>query len=161
MRKHKLIIAVLLFALILPLFAGCQTTRNPNVLYQDSLSEELKTTIKNKVVLKYDEVIYWSETTASWQEPYYGTINDWIIVQCCLTNKMSIGLPYPDYELAGYTFEAGGFFCLYAYRDGEVWELKEAYEQNLLTKEQIGKIHERHNEIYATLLQGKENTKGN
>ncbi len=162
MHKFKLIAIALLLALILPLFAGCQTLRSPDALYQDELSDELKTTIKHKIVLKYDEVIYWGKTTASWQEPYYGTINDWIIVQSNGTDKMSIDLPHPDYELAGYTFEEGGeFFALYAYRDGEVWELKEAYEQGILTKAQIQKIHKRHQDIYADLIKAREDATKN
>ena len=55
-------------------------------------------------------------------------------------------------EIAGYVFESPNAIGLYAYRDGEVCELKEAYEKGWLTKEHIEIIHERHLEIYAEWL---------
>ena len=156
----KAVMFLILLGMILSL-NGCQTVRDPNKLYTYSLSEELKTTIKNKVVLKYDVVIYWGESTPDWGQTYYGTIDDWIIVQDCGAGRMNIG-GYPcTTEIAGYTFIHDDIFALYAYRDGEVWELKAAYENGLLTKTQIGKIHEKHNDIYAQLIEARKNANHN
>ncbi len=72
----KVIAVVVLLAVMMSLFAGCQTSTDPDVLHRKTLSDELKTKIKNKIVLKYDEVIYWEGFLVDWAEPYYGTISD-------------------------------------------------------------------------------------
>lgn len=157
----KIIAIVALLALVLTLFAGCQAPTDPDVLHRETLSDELKTKIKNKIVLKYDEVICWEGVLVDWAEPYYGTINDCIIVQYAGTDRMSIGMERGYIEIAGHAFESPNYIGLYAYRDGEVCKLQEAYEQGWLTKEHIGKIHERHKEIYATWLNAQEEAKSN
>ena len=158
----KIIAIVALLALVLTLFAGCQTPKDPDVLHRETLSDELKTKIKNKIVLKYDEVIYWEGLTLERAEPYYGTINNCIVVQYAGVDRMSLGnIAGVNIDIAGYVFEAPDYICLYAYRDGEVCKLQEAYEQGWLTKEHVGKIHERHKEIYATWLNAQEEAKSN
>ena len=152
----KAILVIVLLSMGFTLFAGCRISRNSNVLYNDPLSDEMKTTIKNKVVLKYDTSVQWHG--AGSDEPYYGTINDCIVVQTSLPNVMWPAVVYNvKLEIAGYTFR-GIYpdFNLCVYRDGEVCLLEEAYENGWLTKEQIGKIYEKHQIIYKEYLTAYE-----
>lgn len=152
----KYIGIVLLLVIALALFFWWQNTNDPNVLYNDPLSDEMKTTIQNKVVLKYDTSVQWRGTGSN--EPYYGTINDCIVVQTSLPDVMWPAVLYNvKLEIAGYTFR-GSYpdFNLCVYCDGEVCLLDEAYENGWLTKEQIGKIYEKHQIIYKEYLTAYE-----
>ena len=153
---RKLLALLILPIMLMSLLVGCQTFRNPNVLYEDELSEELKTTIKNKVVLKYDTSVQWGFTGSG--KAYYGTINNCIVFQTSYPNAMWPAIVYNvQHEIAGYSFR-GAYpdFNLGVYRDGEVCFLDEAYENGWLTKEQIGKIYEKHQIIYETYLKAYE-----
>ena len=50
-------------------------------------------------------------------------------------------------EIAGHTFSYGKSFSLICYRDGVFYPLKEAYEKNFITAEEIGIAAERHKTV--------------
>ena len=163
--------AIVFFALavvVLMLFSGCQTPRDPNVLFEDTPSEDQQQKINHALVLQCDIVVNWylyedgAEYPSYWY-PYYGTINNCAIVR---ENHTEIAeIPYErTFEIAGYTFNWMYRFDLFAYRDGEACKLEEAYEKGWMTKKQIGIIHEKHQELYAdwqkTLEEASEKTQG-
>ena len=174
MRKTKLLVSILSLVLILSIFAGCRSSGvdatqatetstepssepcNPNALYEDTFSEELKTEIKQKIVLKYDTVISWriydlDYEFPAYDYPYYGTINDCVIFRQSHAGMMDAP-KRTLLEVADYTFEWNEDFNFYVYRDGEAFNLKEAYENGLLNKEQVRVIHEKHSGYYAQWL---------
>ena len=143
--------------MLLSCFTGCKVFYGPNNLYRESLSDEVKTKIRTKVLLlEYDDLIYWDGT-----DPYYGTINDCIIVRVLPYGQMFVPEQRGHIEIAGYNFETPKPIRLYAYRDDEACELKEAYERGWLTKEHIEEIYERHNEIYADWVKKLEKMNNN
>ena len=147
----KLFVFVTLLTIAVSLLAGCQLFQDPNTLSKKPLTEEVKADIKNKIVLKYDKIINWDGK--DWNEPYYGTFDDCIIVQCTWMS-LGGGNLYPDID--GYKFATPNPAQLYVYRNGEVCTLEEAYEEGWLTKTQIGVLVDRHREIYATWLEAQE-----
>ena len=149
MKKMKRVFMFLIITIFLSCFAGCNVFYNPNTLYRETLSDELKAEIKKDILWQFDHLIYWDGITGQSNDPYYGTINDCIIVRALHTNEASDGVTSGHIEIAGYDFKTPKPIGLYAYRDGEVCELKDAYENGWLTKEQIEKIYKKHNEIYA------------
>ena len=82
---------------------------------------------------------------------YYGTFGGYRIV--FFPYGQNLGDSIFQKSIAGYCFEYIVGFRLFAYKNGEVVEVEYAYENGLLSKEQIGKIHqcyERHNqEVYV------------
>ena len=144
MKKAVAVFALL--AMILPLFTACRSV--DLTLSFEPLSDEAKALINDRVERDWERKVDWDGT--GWYEPYYGTINGFAVVQA------SKGYLYNNSGytgVAGYGFKAEGYlFELYAYRDGLVCTLQEAYANDWLTKEQIGIIHERHQEIHAEWL---------
>ena len=82
---------------------------------------------------------------------YYGTFGGYCIVS--FPYGQNLGDTLFQKSIAGYHFEHIVGFILFAYKNGEVVEVEYAYENGLLSKEQIGKIHqcyERYNqEVYV------------
>lgn len=143
----KAFVSFILFAVVVSLFAGCRSV--DLTLSFEPLSDEAKALIDDKVSADQERRVDWEGT--GWNEPYYGTINGFAIVQASrgyLVNNTGYT------GVAGYGFKAEGyFFELYAYRDGKVYTLFEVYKNGWLTKEQIGIIHERHQQIHEAWFQ--------
>ena len=148
----KVISLVALLAMTLSLFTGCQEPYDPNKLYTDlpskEVCKEIYVTFLDMGTWAYGlyfESIYGDESiNYQW---YYGTINGYIIIfgepaDVCVSSRMTV---------ADCVFEYGTPFKIYAYRDGEVWTLREAYEEGLLTKDHIKLLEERHVEIVEGL----------
>lgn len=155
-NMSKVLPIAIVFTIILAIFAGCQEAYDPNTLYNDPLSEEVKTKIKNWAVIEYDWVIHWDYENPYYGNTYYGTINNCIILRN-VGNLLDIdGIPLGHFEIAGYVFDWKNPFLFYAFRDGEICKLTEAYEKGWLTQEQIGKIHARHTAHYAKYLDERE-----
>lgn len=154
----RLLILTVLLTILLTIFAGCQTLRDPNMIYEDILSEELKQDIYHELLMQQDVLVNLDYIDHYSGGAYYGTINDCVIIREIQYNWF--GTTIGRFEVAGYTFEYGDTFYLYVYRDGEVCQLKEAYENGWLTKEQIEVIHAKHNQRYAKELKQKEDDAG-
>ena len=135
----KIFTCIAIVSVILFLFTGCQTPRDPNVLYDDALSEELKEEISEVFLQRMNYGFSWNAV-----EPYLGTINGCVIL---IERGRSIDCELWAETIAGYTFEWGHESALYAYRNGEICYLREAYDNGWLTKEHIGKIHAQHENI--------------
>lgn len=162
----------ILLAMVLSLFCGCRNMQtvpsgkannpmDPDVLYEETLTEEVKTKIKNKVVLKYDVIVNWNIYTVShaypaYEYPYYGTINSCVIIRQSHAG-MNDAPRRHLLEVAGYAFEWCEAYEFYVYRDEMVYNLAEAYEAGWLTQAQIGKIHEKHSAYYAQWLEAHPN----
>lgn len=88
---------------------------------------------------------------------YYGTFNGYHIVIAPIVSL--VGMPQAC-VIGDYTFDYLDSFRLFAYQDGMVTPLEEAYKNGILSKEQIGLIHqcyERFNdEIYPCYDQRTE-----
>ena len=137
----KVISVIILLVMALSLFTGCQESYDLNKLYTDLPSEEafLEMYIALSEKDYYVDLRKFPERRPH-GELYYGTINGYIVASET-TGDLGIG---STFDIAGYTFESGLMFDIFVYKDGEGDTLKEAYEKGWLTKEQIGKIYERH-----------------
>lgn len=146
----RLLVATVLFATLLSIFTGCQKPRDPNVLYEDTLSEELKQKINHEFVVQCETKVNWDYFNPFYGEAYLGTINDCMIIHTPIIDPIPehIGL----FEVAGYTFKWSSPFNFHVYRDGEACKLKDAYENEWLTEEQIGQIYKKHNGYYENYL---------
>lgn len=137
MRKAFLIIALL--ALVLSLFAGCQAPRDPNVLYDDPPSNMLKIEISTAYTEKYGSEFDWDCA-----KPDIGTINGCTVI---VVRGWSADMPMYRLIIADHEFWYSGPLSLFAYRNGEICHLQEAYENGWLTKEQIGLLHAKYEKI--------------
>ena len=146
----KVFAVFVLFAMLLPLLAGCQKV---DLSMSDApLTEEAKALIKEKIETEDELTVDWD--AEDWYAPYYGTIGGFSIIQAS-KGPRSFETGYTG--VAGYGFKAEGYcFQLYAYRDGKVYTLYEVYKNEWLTKEQIGVIYERHQQIHAEWLKIQE-----
>lgn len=147
----KLIVVLILSAMLLPALAGC----NAHPIEQKTLSNELKTSIRNKIIVYYDEYLNW-DADEEMSQPYYGSINGCVIVQVTKEYRLWGNKSAQKLEIAGYLFETPDPITIYAYRSEEVCLLQEAYDRGWLTKADIGKIHERHEQIYAQWIKERQ-----
>lgn len=131
--------AILLVTIILHVFVGCQAPRDPNVLYDEPLSDKLKKEISATFLKEYGSEFNWDEI-----KPCLGTINECTIL---IIRASSIFFETYKNTIEGFDFDYAGKINLYAYRDGKVCKLQEAYENGWLTKEHIGQIHAKYVEI--------------
>lgn len=152
----KAISLVILLAMTLSLFTGCQEPYDPDKLYTEDLpSKEVCKEIflafldmgKHAYCLR-SEMIY-GDMSIDYDMWYYGTINGYMVIladvaDTCVEARMKI---------AGCVFKFGTAFELYLYRDGEVvCTLKEAYEKGLLTKDHIKLLEQRHVEKWGEVF---------
>lgn len=153
----KAVAVFILLSMVYFLFAGCQTQWNPNTLYMENLSDELKEEISLKAMSRLDGAvnIRWDHYDSDFGYPYYGTINNCVIIRR-VGNAINYGEGIPKqghFEIAGYVFDWKNPFRFLVYHDGDICELSEAFELGWLTQEQIGKIHAKHTTDYAKVLQ--------
>ena len=139
----KVILGIVLFALTFSVLIGCSapavTPRNPNVLYDDPLSNEQKAQISDALSAQRVGYVDWNRI-----DPCLGTINDCVIL---INRNVSVACVVWGEEIADCVFEWGNPAALYAYRDGEACYLREAYEKGWLTKAHIRLVHAKHEEI--------------
>lgn len=135
MKRFTALFLILTMAIVL---AGCQESYNPNVLYDDPLSEELKQEITSVFLWEHDKSFGWDRI-----DPCLGTINSCVI----LIDRASVTMDYWTETIADCVFEWGQPVELYAFRNGEICYLREAYEHGWLTKEHIQLIYAKHEEI--------------
>lgn len=145
----KICAILILFATVLSLFAGCQSTEpDPNVLSTIPPSKEVCMEIfltlldmgKHADGLRYADV----GVEYGW---YYGTINGCIVA---LGEVASAAVPC-YWEVAGCTFGYGSGFEILVYRNGEACQLQEAYENGWLTEEHIKQLEERHMDMWGAI----------
>lgn len=157
----RVFVFVILLAMTLSLFAGCQEAYDPDKLYTELPSEQVCKEIFHAMLdqgtyangLTYEAIYGDAAVNYEW---YYGTINGYIVIFGSFSQLDSTGL----LKVADYRFEFLFPFHLYVYKDGEVLELQESYKQGLLTKKQIGKIHEKHEKFYEEYLMLKKEMEG-
>ena len=147
---------IIVLTILLPLLTGCQTSQEMDVLSIEPLSEELKTTIRNEYLIKYNADFSWD--MADGKSSYFGTINNCVILLPTGKDFLHGMVMHHQFEIAGHTFESNKPYDLFAYRDGEICKLEEAYEQGWLTKDHIGKICEKYNVDYKEYQQHVEET---
>ena len=140
--KRALAICIALVIILSLIFCRqffADTPRDPNVLYEDSPTEELKEKIYD-LTQAQKMPFYWERQP----KPYLGTINNCMILSY-RTNSITFDIYHK--VIADCKFTWMGHFYLYAYRDGEICTLQDAYENGWLTKEHIQLIHAKHVEI--------------
>lgn len=138
MKRWFVLNALLLIALAL--FLWWQTPRDPNVLYDESLSDKLKNEISAVFLEEYDFEFHWDRV-----KPDIGTINDCTVF--ISQGGLSVEIEVYRVIVADFEFRSSIPLALYAYRNGEVCSLQEAYEGGWLTKEHIGLLHAKYEEI--------------
>ena len=150
-RIRKWIPGMFLVAMVLVLLV-CAQFSVPDTLWQEPLSDADKTHLY-KVVREQCCIdggwIDWGDHY-EYENPYYGMINHCVVVRVEYPVDMGIS-NFGYFEAAGYTFYWVEVPELYAYRDGELCRLDEAYEKGWLTKTQIGMIYEKHEEYISMM----------
>lgn len=136
----RLITFFVLSAVMLTLFAGCESPSDPNVLYEDPLSNKLKKEISTAFSEKYGFEFDWDCV-----KPDIGTINGCTVV--VIRSESMAEIELHKVVISDFEFRNSGPLFLYAYRNGEVCYLREAYEKGWLTKEHIGLLHAKYEEI--------------
>ena len=134
MKKWFVFGALLLIALAV--FFWWQNTNDPNVLYEDTLSNQFKGEISAAFLDKYGSEFYWGV------KPDIGTINGCTVL--AVRDGFETDIERHSITIADFEFRVS---ALFAYRSGEVCRLQEAYENGWLTKEHIGLIHAKYQEI--------------
>ena len=144
----KVILSVILLAIAVTIFSGCQETYDPNKLSTAAPSQKVLTTMRDAMrEYNVDLTNYPGYCGDAW---YYGTINDCIVIfqetdhnaVCCI-------------GVANYTFKHNKSFFIAVYRDGEVCYLEEAYEKGWLTEDHIAQLHVRHSEMLEEMEQAR------
>ena len=138
-KAMKKIFGFIISTILLCLVAGCQAPRDPNVLYDDPPSNMLKIEISTAYTEKYGSEFDWDCA-----KPDIGTINGCTVV---VIRGWSADMGIYRCIIADYEFWNSGPLSLFAYRNGEICHLHEAYESGWLTKEQIGLLHAKYAEI--------------
>ena len=149
-RMKRWLPSIIFLSVALVIFICCQFAE-PNILWEEPLSEadQKHLSVAVREQCGSEGGVYWNGHL-EYDNPYYGTINNCTIVRVEYQIDIDI-LNFGRFEAAGYTFYWVDQPELYAYRDGEVCRLDEAYENGWLTKAQIGKIYEKH-EKYISMM---------
>lgn len=150
----KKICWLLILVLLLSCFASCQNIQAPEpsepAQTQDTpienpdgtLSDRMKKEMQQWYVFGggWARDFYWADDHNGAGKRYYGTENGYVIY----CNRGA--LPFVcTIEIGEYEFSHSREFWLLAYKDGEVFELKELYEQGLISDDAIKTAWERHN----------------
>ena len=147
----KVFAILIILAMSLSFFAGCQSANpdatqptgsiDPNVLSVVPLTAEVRKEIHD-VLLGVGENVVLSENPKE-GDGYYGIINECIVVR---GNDGVIDVN-SCIRVADCTFVNGTSFRIFVYRDGEICELQEAYDEGWLTEEHIQQLEVRHSEV--------------
>ena len=89
-----------------------------------------------------NEPLVWLDDNGEYGAVYYGKYADCHILMV-QEPPVVVTVMFHEY-VAGRKFDCSRPFALYAIRDDQVYSLKDAYEQGLLTDEHIQEIHEFH-----------------
>ena len=145
MRKICAIIA--LVAIALSLFAGCQSAGvapvDPDVLNHAALSQETMDAV-DRAIRDIDP----SFVKVEWdfQRFCYGTING-----CVIVNVDRFGMMHPaiiwSTKVGDYVFLWDHPTVLYAFKDGEVCTLSDAYQKGWLNDEHIRQLYDYHEDL--------------
>ena len=171
MRKTKLLVSILSLVLVLSIFAGCQFSGmdatqatepsseatepsepiDPDVLSLTPPSQEVLKELSDALVnvgLLNKLVNYPKDCGGDW---IYGTINGCIVV-------FIDGQLHAEWEIyvADCEFVSGSSFLIEVYKDGEVCELKDAYEKGWLTEDHIKQLEARHPDIFEEMDKAKD-----
>ena len=152
---NKITAVLILLAMTISLFTGCQTEQTPQEPSGESSYEPLS-----------EEKI--QEIRAAWEaaaEPplghrdyhylidfaspdnYYGTHGDCIALYYLRTSEL-LGPEPHSFEVAGHIFYNRDNSRLYIYRNGEFKSIVHAYEDGWLTEAQVASIAAHHNTTY-------------
>lgn len=112
----------------------------PEVPYFDLslMSEDRKTEIEAAWKAKFDVSLQW-EAYFPTHDRFYGDFGTCVVILAPgnLTAVSTI-------EVAGYAFTYTSSFVLYVYADGKFYQIQEAYNNGIVTQEQIGMVHTYH-----------------
>lgn len=145
----------LIFLMVALVVFICSQFADPNTLWIEPLSDADKEHLTKAVADQTDIGGYVQWREPGYSNPYYGTINNCAIVRTTSYYDVDVFRP-GRFETAGYIFYWDEVFELYAYHNGEVCRLDEAYERGWLTREQIGVIYDKHQEYISLLPEGMQ-----
>ncbi|MBO5324221.1 MAG: hypothetical protein J6A88_09040 [Oscillospiraceae bacterium] len=140
----KKVCLFLVFVLLLGCFAGChpapvesteRSIENEDGTLSDWMKEEIEAAYKN-LGFQYS----WTEDSPKTLR-YYGTDNGYVIFYQRLS-LTSVG----EIVIADKTFISNNRFLLLAYKDGELLQLKDVFEQGLISTEAITNTWNKHQE---------------
>jgi hypothetical protein len=144
MKRVILIFILLTFAFAL---FGCSKKHDPNC--PAFLSEEKRAELEALYESKEEDISWYSKSRPGARFRYYGSFNGYDVVYYKYPPGpgFDMGLQIQiDYNItiADYVFQNGSAVEIIAVKDGKTIALKEAYEQGLISTEQVGEIHSLH-----------------
>ena len=141
---------LLVITLLLGCLAACQSTtgsdQTTGPLPIENEDGTLAQWMKDEIVQAYvneggsaKDILWADETPSGAGRRYYGTDNGYVIL-------CGIGGPECRWtiEIGEYVFKYSCHFWLWAYKDGELFQLKDVYEQGLISDDAIQAAWERH-----------------
>ena len=147
----KKICWLLILVLLIGCFAGCQSTQSQepsepaqpqDVLIENpdgTLSDQMKEEIREAYAKKLGTPPGWYDEGEKYGLRYYGTYNDYTIIFEKFWLECESRL-----ELANYEIKYSSSFRLWAYQDGEFYDIEDVYNQGLITDEDVKSIYEAH-----------------
>ena len=145
MRRKRLlvivcaVIAVLIAVIVISVNSGPDGEHLPILV-----KWEIETAWSKQLDRPFEQ---WFDSSTFRGVRYYGEYNGYHILFDDTGIRMMV---YGGTTIAGEEFEHSTPFDLYAYKDGVFLTLAEAYEQGLISKEQIALIAECHRNIHKT-----------
>lgn len=130
MKKY---VYFLLLAVLFTMLMGCGNKEST------ALSAEMKAEMDAAWLKQNGRKLPWNG-----EDGYYGTYNGAVVY--LESGQLSA---VTEKEVAGETFVWPRSFVIYAYKDGEFYDLETAYEKGVLTKKNIKSIAKRHDEYLA------------
>lgn len=140
LSRKRIILTVCLIVCILLVFVIVSIYRN-----SIGLTEKKKEEIAQAYGYRDGCRITWGDSAAA-DAHYYGTYNGYMVI---LVPKLSMLCVSGQAEIADFTFTHCCIFDIYAYKDKSFITLKVAYENGLITDEQIEQIYSSHQEWQA------------
>ena len=148
MKKLAILLTI---TLLLGLFTGCNSlaqqkeTEEPETFVEcpAKLGSKAAKTIEEALLAKRGGTVnWWTKDKLNGNTRYYGSDNGYDII-CDLGGEGIAVVTCIDID--GEIFKHGNAFGLYAYKDGELFGLKAAYESGLVSKEAViaaAKLHQ-------------------
>ena len=128
-------------AVLFTTFIGCGNKGSAELSTEakTGLSAEVQAEMEAAWLEREGRELPWNGETG-----YYGTYNGAVVYISFGHATMVV-----EKEVAGETFVWPRSFVIYAYKDGEFYDLETAYEKGVLTKKNIKSIAKRHDEYLA------------
>ena len=148
---RKLILLLSVLTLLIPMLAGCQSAQTPSheSSYEPLSAEKIKeinAAWETSPIKGYEGSRVWWDLTSDMN--YYGTHGECVVIQSILLYGGDTGFGESTEEIAGIKTTSKHLYYFIVYHNGEFVWLREAYEQEWMTKDNLLSIYERFENKY-------------